>query len=172
MHPIRLPKAIETDHHATLLVDVLATSGRRLWPGGTLRIPAAQPSDGLWEALRAAHRTGRVVRGLEKTDARLAMETRGQQMADKISGARRGRRISRLIVLAADGSERLYRQVEALIKRHAPRLVAVRLVADGPVLGSMIYGPGSSARVLMIDHKDAVAAVLLALADQWVRPAT
>ena len=79
----------------------------------------------------------------------------------------RGTRISRLLVLTNDGSERFYRQVASLLERHGPRVVAVRLPVDAETLGESLFGKGQAARLVMIEHKAAVGAVLLALAKQW-----
>jgi hypothetical protein len=108
-----------------------------------------------------------VVRSLEKAETILAAEERGQRMADRRNGTARGMRISRLILLADDGAERFYRQVESLLGRHSPRVIAVFLAIDAKGLGEMLFGPGAVARLLMVEHKLAVGAVLLALADQW-----
>ena len=62
----RLPKAIESDPQATLLLTTLATAPHRLWPESPVRIPEADLNAALLEALLAAHRAGRVVRSLEK----------------------------------------------------------------------------------------------------------
>ena len=124
--------------------------------------------DALLEALRAAHRTGRVVRSLEKAQTLLTTEAHGQRLADRKTGIARGVRISRLLVLTDDGAERFYRQVAALLECHGPRVVAVRLRVNAETLGSALYGKGGAARLLMIEHKAAVGAVLLALADQWI----
>jgi hypothetical protein len=35
------------------------------------------------------------------------------------------------------------------------------------VLGQLLFGRGQAARLLMVAHKDAVSAVLLALASDW-----
>jgi hypothetical protein len=164
---IRLPKTIEADPRAALLVTVLAEPIQRSWAGGVLNLPEAQPSDGLREALRAAQRAGRVVRSLEKAEALLTAEDRGLRMADRKSGASRRGRISRLLVVSADGSERFYRQVAALLKRNEPRLAAICISVDARELGRMLFGPGASVRLVMIHHKETVAAVLLALAEQW-----
>lgn len=132
-----------------------------------MKVPEAQLSDTLRGGLLAVHHAGQVVRGLEKAEQKLATEARGQKMADRQSGVTRGGRISRLLVLTNDGAERFYRQVESLVRRHAPRVIAVRLATDAEGLGEMLYGPGRMARLLLIEHKAAVGAVLLALADQW-----
>ena len=164
---IRLPKTIEADPRAALLIAILAAPTHRLWTGGTLKVPVAQPTDGLRDALRAAQRAGRVVRSLEKAETRLAAEDRGLQMADRKSGASRGGRISRLLMLSADGSERFYRRVASLLKRHEPRLAAVYLTTDARQLGGLLFGGGASVRLVMIEHRESVGAVLLALAGQW-----
>lgn len=164
---IRLPKSIEADPRASKLLCALTVNGKLLWPGGAVSVPEAQLSDTLREVLLAVQHAGQVVRGLEKTEKKLATEARGQGMVDRQSGVTRGVRISRLLVLSSDGAERFYRQVESLLRRHAPRVIAVRLATDAEGLGELLYGPDRMARLLLIEHKAAVGAVLLALADQW-----
>ncbi|MFC1823750.1 hypothetical protein ACFL9T_13650 [Thermodesulfobacteriota bacterium] len=106
-----------------------------------------------------------MVRGLEIAARRLANEDHGMGLADRHSGVPRGVRVSRLLVMADDGAERFYRQVEALLRRHGPRLLALRLDVDAEAFGGLIFGPGGRARLLMLDHKEAVSAFLLALAE-------
>ena len=72
---------------------------------------------------------------------------------------------SRLLVMADDGAERFYRQVERLLLRHGPRVLAVRLEVDADTLGEVVFGPGRRARLLLLDHKEAVSGVLLSMAD-------
>jgi len=166
--PYRLPKTIASDTRAEPLLKILGAAPHRLWPGSTLCIPEAELSDALLEALRAAHRMGRVVRSLEKAQTVLTAEAHGQRLADRKSGTVRGVRISRLLVLTNDGAERFYRQVASLLESHGSRVVAVRLKVAAEILGNALYGKGGAARLLMIEHKAAVGAVLLALADQWI----
>jgi hypothetical protein len=78
----------------------------------------------------------------------------------------RGVRISRLLLLADDGADRFYRRVESLLRRHGPRVLALRLDLDAAALGGLLFGPGRRARLLLIEHKDAVCRVLLALAGE------
>ena len=68
---------------------------------------------------------------------------------------------------ADDGAERFYRNVEALLRRHGSRVLALRLCVDEHLLGQLLFGPDQVARLLLVEHKDAVSAVLLALAAQW-----
>jgi hypothetical protein len=111
-----------------------------------------------------------VVRSLENAEHALAAEERGMEMADRKSGVPRGVRVSRLLLLANDGADRFYRQIEALLRRHGPRVLAVLLEIDETGLGELLFGPGSVARLLMLEHKQAVGSVLLAMAGQWGDP--
>ena len=72
-------------------------------------------------------------------------------------------RVSRLLLLADDGAERFYRHVETLLRRHGPRVLAVRLDLDAHALGELLFGPGRLVRLLMIVHKEAVSAILLTM---------
>jgi len=122
---------------------------------------------GLEAALRAAFVTRRLVRGAELVERALSADAQGLEHVDRATGVERGQRVSRLIVLADDGSQRFYRNAEALLRRHAPRVMALRLRVDEARLGAALFGPGQVVRMLMIDHKDAVAEVLRALALHW-----
>jgi hypothetical protein len=166
---MRLPRSLEADPRGAALLRALDTRTVRLWPGSEREVPVADMDAELAAALRSAHAAGRVVRGLESAERTLAAEERGLRLADRESGAARGERVSRLLILSGDGAERFYRQVEALLRRHGPRVLAVRVAADADALGALLFGPGRRARLLLVEHKDAVASVLLALAAQWKR---
>jgi hypothetical protein len=103
-----------------------------------------------------------VIRGLEGAERALDAEERGLRAAQ--GAGRLDVRISRLLLLADDGAERFYRHVETLLNRHGPRVLVVRLDADARALGELLFGPGRLARLLMIVHKEAVSAILLAMA--------
>ena len=161
---LRLPRLVESDPRGQKILGMLTTHTRLLWPGGTVEVPVAVLSPELEAALRNAYRAGRVVRGLENAEKRLALEERGLCLADRKSAVERGVRVSRLLMLADDGAERFYRNVESLLRRHGPRILAVRLDVDAATLGELLFGPGRLARLLMLEHKDAVTEVLLAMA--------
>ena len=167
---LRLPKSVESDPRGPRLLRNLTTYTQPLREGSEIGIPVAVMTPELAEALRSAYSAGQVVRSLENAERKLAAEERGLQMADRQSGAPRGARVSRLLLLANDGSERFYRQIEALLRRHGPRVLAVRLEIDEHGLGELLFGPDRVARLLMLEHKQAVGSVLLAMAGQWEDP--
>ena len=163
---LRLPRMVESDPRGSQLLLRLATHTRPLWPKGEIEVPVATLDPELTNVLRNAHSAEQVVRGLENAERTLAAEERGLRMADQHSGVTRGVRVSRLLLLADDGADRFYRRVETLLRRHGPRVLAVRLDVGAGTLGELLYGPARLARLLMLMHKEAVGAALLAIAGE------
>jgi hypothetical protein len=164
---LRLPKLVEADPRGPHLLQNLITHTQPLWRESGLWIPSAKLDLELAEALKIAYQTGQVIRGLESAEQALATEERGLRMADVQSGVTRGVRVSRLLILAKDGAQRFYRNVETMLRRHGPRVLAIRLEIDEKGLGELLFGPDQVARLVMLEHKKAVASVLLAMAGQW-----
>jgi hypothetical protein len=128
-----------------------ARDGQPAWPRYVLDRPLA-------EVLFEVRRARRVVRGLEAAGEKLDRE---QAALSRTPAAQsRGRRVSRLLLLGADGSPRFYRQAEKLAERHLDRLAVVVVEADEDALGAALYGEGKRVRAVLIDHKDAVIALL------------
>jgi hypothetical protein len=167
---LRLPKAVEADPRAAALRARLRKDARPLWREGELRVARAPLDDALAAALRGAKRAGQLLRGFEAAEEALAAEEKGQRAADREAGAPRGARVSRLLLLSDDGAERFYRHAEALLEHHAPRVLGLRLRTDAETLGALLFGEGRLARAVLLAHKDAVAAVLLALAEPVSAP--
>jgi hypothetical protein len=164
---LRLPKALEAEGLAAALEAAIEAHSDLLWPEGEVRVPRAELSAGLASALQSARVARRVVRGSELAERALEANALGLQHVDRKTGVQRGGRVSRMLVLADDGSQRFYRNVESLVRRHAPRVMALRVAVDERALGESLFGPGQVARLVLLDHKDAVAGVLEALASQW-----
>jgi len=164
---IRLPKMVEAEPDAVGLESELAARARPLWPGGELHVPQADLTPALEAALTRAFSAGRIVRGLEGAERTLSAEARGLQQVDRKTGVERGLRVSRLLVLADDGAERFYRNVESLLLREGPRVLGLRVSANERALGQLLFGADQVARLLLVEHKQAVSAALLALAAHW-----
>ena len=160
---MHLPKTVENEPRAKNLASELESRAQPLWKGGELLVPRADLTPALESALSSALSSGQIVRGLEGAQSALAAEERGLQNVDRKTGVARGQRVSRLLVLADDGAERFYRNVEMLVRRHEPRVLALRLSADEGTVGNLLFGPEQVARLLLVEHKNAVSAVLLSL---------
>lgn len=163
---IRLPRLLEADPLSPRILQLLVDHAQPLRQGSEIMVASVKLGEGLVRALRSANTSGMAARGLESAEEQLELEERGLILADKKQGVTRGGRISRLLILSGDGSDRFYRRVENLLRRHTPRVLAVRLKADAATLGGILYGPGRMVKLLMIEHKAAVSTVLLAMAMQ------
>ncbi len=108
------------------------------------------------ETLFEVRRAGRVVRGLEDAESALVKEEAGLSRAVATRTQSGRPRISRLLIVSADGSERFYRQVDQLKQRFAHRLEALLLEGDEFDLGGAVFGGGKRARAVLLVQKDAV----------------
>jgi hypothetical protein len=160
----RLPKAVEADPRAVRIAARLAADPQPLRPDGSLRIATIPLDAALADALRSARTANRVRRGLESIAAALDAEAHGLAQVDRESGVARGARLSRLLFVTNDGADRFYRHVETLLVRHAARVQGLRLDASAAELGALLFGPDAIARVVLLEHKDAVAAALFSIA--------
>ena len=160
---LKLPKAIEAGPHAAALHAALREHARPLLAGSALLVPTAGWSPAIAAALQSAQGEGRLVRGLELIEKTLEREARGLKLADARSATSRGSRVSRLVLLASDGTERFYRQAERLLTREGPRLLAVRVDADSARFASVVSEASGVVRALMLEHKELVARLLMAM---------
>jgi hypothetical protein len=163
LEALRLPKAVENHAQGAALHTALRAHSQKLWTGGAIAVPTAAWTSSLAAALGDAQREGRLVRGLEQVEKTLEQEARGLSMADARSGTERGTRVSRLVLVSTDGTERFYRQVERLLRVQGTRVLAIRVEADSSQLGGVLSQAAGVVRALMIEHKDSVARVLWAL---------
>jgi len=160
-----MPKLVEEDPRGHDLPARLAALARPLWSNGKIMAPVVSLKPAMTDVLRIAQTSGRLVRGLEDAESKLAAESRGLGMVDQKTGASRGGRVSRLLLLADDGAERFYRQVEKLLRQNYPRVLALRLEVNAEYLGQTIFHTNSRVLLLMLNHKEAVSNMLLALAE-------
>lgn len=166
-----MPKLLEGDpRHAAVVAGLRAEAGP-LREGGVIRVPLGRWTAALGAALEAAQRGGGLVRGLEQIEKTLEQEAHGLSLADERSGAPRGSRVSRLLLVSADGTARFYRQVERLLSRQGPRLLAVRLDVGSERLAEAASASSGVVRALLLEHKELVTRVLLALYAEGGAPA-
>jgi hypothetical protein len=156
----RLPRAIESDPRCDEVRVALATSNVPLWSRSDVVVPSVVDSPAVRSALQAASAAGQLERGLETVAAALDGEARGLFAA----GLGDADRVSRLLIVSDDGSERFYRQVERLLRAHGDRVLVLRVRCSASALGELLFGPDATAKAVAVSRKSAVAAVLLALA--------
>ena len=153
-----------------LIAEGLATPLARRWvEAAASAVASAGTAIACWpldrslqNALFDARRARRLVRGLEGAADLLATEEAGLKRAGAAVAG--GRRISRLLVVTTDGSERFYREVERLRSRFGARLEVIAVDADEQTLGTALFGRGTRARAVLVSHKAPVAGILRCLA--------
>jgi len=154
------PRPLIEDGTASGLAAWWVESRRRAASLGLPRIPRHRLDPSLQSGLFDARRARRLARGLENAGSLLEAEEAGLKKVAN-SPVDSGRvRISRLLVVSGDGSQRFYRQVEKLRARFANRLEVLLLECDEEALGAAAFGRGRRARALLIHHKDAVVRFL------------
>jgi hypothetical protein len=152
-----LPRRVESDPSIDDVRRVLAAGAAPLWARGDVVVPRVARTPALDAALVRARTTGRLRRGLEDAVAALDAQRKGLLAGQDV-------RVSRLLVCADDGAERFYRTVERTLRAHAPRVLGLVLDADGATLGRLLAAADATVRCVLVEHKDAVADVLLSLA--------
>ncbi len=161
---LRLPKSLENDASGPALHAALRKNAQKLWEGGAIQVPTAAWNPELAAVLEVTQRERRLVRGLELIEKTLEREARGLSLVDARSATERGSRVSRLLLLSHDGTERFYRQAERLVCTQGRRLLAIRVEADSGQFGGVVPHQASGVvRALLVEHKDSVARVLSAL---------
>jgi hypothetical protein len=162
---LRLPKSLDDLPQLPALRARLGAGRQKLWGGGVIEVPVVPWSEALASALTNAQRERHLLQGIEQAERSLDREAHGLSIADARSSTERGSRVSRLLLVSNDGTERFYRQVERLLRTQGPRLLALRLDADARQLSAVMGDPDGLARALLVEHKTSVARVLLALCE-------
>jgi hypothetical protein len=160
---IRLPRELEADGTAETILRVLGARTVQLWTRSHLFIPRITMGEPLKKVFRRAALNGQVRWGLEAISDKLKKEERGIANLREGRGLPTGDRASRLLLVSNDGAERFYRHIERLLQAHAPRLFACMVDMDGNELGSMVTGREKQIKVIMAEHKGAVAEILRAI---------
>jgi len=159
---VRLPKTLDV-HPAKPRIERLFTAETApLWPGGTVAVPSVAPTKALRDALHLSRGAGVLVRGIETAKKHLDAERKGLEKAKGNVAAQP--RISRLLLISDEATERFARDVEHVLRDHADRLQCLRIKARGPAFHQGVFGDDALVQCLLIADKDAAARTLLALA--------
>lgn len=160
---LKLPRALESHPRAKDVEEALSRDSRALWVNGALSVSRVPFSEPLVVSLGAAMRSRALERGLEGIDVVLAGESKGLEAARIKQGLPVASRVSRVMVMANDGSERFYRHAESTLKKHGERVLGVVVDADSTLFAERLFGAGNQAKVVLVSDRAAVADLLLAL---------
>ncbi|MCM2324729.1 MAG: hypothetical protein NDJ90_15830 [Oligoflexia bacterium] len=161
---LKLPKEIPAGVPTDTILSRLSADTRPLWERGTHPVAFLDLSVKLAEALRWAAGLGFTTQGLEQISKTLEREENGLALvAEKTGVARASARISRILFMASDGSERFFREGESLLKRYPDRLLGCVVQTAGEDFGEALFGAPKLVRAVLIHDKKAAARVLQSL---------
>lgn len=162
---LKLPRCLEADPLSAKIESVLASNHRLLWGDGTLKAAHFELNEPLIRSLSLARRCGHLKGGLENIEMLLQREEAGLVALQKREKTEGANRISRLIFLSDDGSPRFYRACESLLTKYSGRALGLRLNVNGGTIGKNFFGKDTLVKIVMVEHRDSVAKVLLSLVD-------
>ncbi|OFZ22869.1 MAG: hypothetical protein A2X94_17595 [Bdellovibrionales bacterium GWB1_55_8] len=162
MPPVKLPKDVVSDPRHDAVIDALSRKTTRLWTNGGNEVTDLMMSPGLRTELQRALDLRHASQGLEQIAQQLMREQKGlDALGEK---GPQSPRISRLLFVANDGSERFYRECDSLLTRYRQRLLGFRIDMPGEELGTQLFGGPKLVRAILVFDKKAAAQVLLSLA--------
>ena len=143
---------------------------RPLRLNGTVAATFWQLSDELKRAIKNAAVNQQLLIGLERIEQLLTKEAKGLRMLQEKSGQPEAHRLSRLLLLSDDGSDRFYHDVESLLRTHGNRTWAVVIEASAETMGLLATPKGSPIRALLIADRKALEAFLADLVTKPEHP--
>ena len=161
---VKLPKDLPSGPKHDAVLKLLTADTRPVWENGRIAVPHLNFTPKLGTELRWAAHVGFGTQGLEQIEKELSREEKGLALlAEKTGVDQQPTRISRVLFMTSDGSERFYRDCDSLLSRFPTRLLGCRLDITGDAFGAAIFNEPKLVRALLINDKKAVAKVLLSL---------
>lgn len=162
---LKFPKPFCDHPKADLLAAYLQKKAAPIRPESKLKAPVLPLERTLAQALHGAGKGKYIMQGLEQIDDKLIQEEKGLEAVRQKTGQEKKARMSRLLLLANDGSDRFYRQAESLLNTHGYRLGLLLVDASSEELGKAWSFKARPSKAIMITDKTAIAKVLLRLTD-------
>lgn len=159
---LKLPRTELKPEEISKVETYFQSETHKVWEGSSHLVSYFELSPAIKEGFQAIIRTGCFSQGLESIAKLLEDEKKGLDEVQRKTNQPATQRMSRLLFISNDGSERFYRQVASLLTAHGNRLWCCRLNAPSEDLGPLVNTV--SAKALMITDKKALALFLTTLA--------
>ena len=160
---LRLPKNVQNHPHLAQLEAHFSDSVRPIKPDSAVLVSHWAFDATLRATLKIVYGTGHLIQGLELITETLNKEQRGLRAAQEKAGLPPPQRMSRLMLLSNDGTDRFYKDAETLLRHHGDRLWACVVDVGAAELGLAFTPKGNPAKALMIDDRDALGLFLASL---------
>ncbi len=158
LEEMKLPKQLAKEHVESDVRQALERRSIELCAGSETAIPFLELTPELRKQIFYARALGEVTFGYETIEKRLLHELRGLQKVDD-----QPERVSRLLIVANDGSPRFYRELEFLHKKQGGRVLICRLDVDSAVMGGLLALKKTPVKALLLNRKTSVVNVLKSL---------
>lgn len=127
-----------------------------LRPQGTALASFWSLDKALSYALKQAGAAEGFVQGLDQIERLLVKEAHGILLLRKKTGQPEVSRLSRLLLLSNDGSERFYHKVDSILKAHGTRTWAVVIDTTAETLGKLALPMGTPVKGLLLADRTAL----------------
>ena len=155
---MNLPKQLEAEGVASDVRAALQAESVELYCASAIYIPVLKLTPQLRTNIFHAKSVGELIVGYEAIAKALANELRGLQKIDSL-----GDRVSRLLLVTNDGSQRFYGEIAFLQKRQGARVLICRLDVDSLLMGNVLGFKDQIVKAVLLNKKKAVIHVLKGL---------
>ena len=162
---LKLPKNIMTHPNVKIIETLFTSNLKLLYPEGRRKVPQWSFDDNVRRALKGVYDSKNLVQGLEAIGDHLDKELKGLKALTKQPGQTQNDRLSRLIILSNDGSERFYHNVDSILNRHLGRAMACIVDATAEQLGDAFTKKANPAKALLIDERKALESFLATIVE-------
>lgn len=158
---LKLPKGLK-DHPLEAKISTwFAQNQGPIRPGGTATVAALGWTPAVQTGLAAVLVNEHLLQGLDLIERAMRKELNGLKAVAQKSNNPMPERMSRLLLLASDGSERFYRQAESILLEHRGRMTACILTADSVVLGAAVSKKNLPVKGLLITDRKSLEGFLI-----------
>ena len=155
---MELPKQLKKEQVESDVQEALERERIELCAGSEISIPNLELTPELRQQIFYAKALGAVTIGYKSIEKRLLNELRGLQKVDNQT-----ERVSRLLIVANDGSPRFYRELEFLHKKQGGRVLICRLDVDSVIMGDILALKKTPVKAVLLNRKTSVVNVLRSL---------
>jgi hypothetical protein len=155
---MKLPKQLDKEGIEADVLDALTRSTILLSETSDLSVPLLVLSQELRKHIFYAKSIGELIIGFDEIEKELANELQGLAKVGGVSD-----RISRLLIVTNDGSDRFYKELSFLSKRHGARLLICQLDINSMAMGDVLGLKGRGVKAVMVNRKKSLLNVLKSL---------
>lgn len=159
----RFPKQFDNPEHEQLIREYLNRHMRPLRIDAPIQLPWIPLDEPLSQALGYGFQNRSLLPGIDPAEMHLEKERQGLLKLTRMDSTAAPRRISRLLLITRDGSDRFLRRVVKLLLDNQPRLAGLVIDASADTLSRILKGSTGGIKCLMANDKQAVMLILSAV---------